>query len=147
ETNLSYHNPPFRTLPIIPIGNKRGWGTLPTGYSPLQFSGPNLVGGVETAHPKNLDNNVRGVIHATLDIPKNLTLKIHLSYARYHSSNDYFQEPYYFSSGANLGHNFLNKTSVANSQLLDNFVLSYDKDLFVKHHIHAMIGFEQIKRK
>jgi TonB-linked SusC/RagA family outer membrane protein len=89
---------------------------------------------------------VRGIIHATLDLPLHLTLKTHLSYASYHNRLNYYQEAYNFGN-AQQGHNSLTKASTENTQALDNFTLSYDNDLYRKHHIKAVIGFEEIVRK
>ncbi|WP_246138980.1 SusC/RagA family TonB-linked outer membrane protein [Mucilaginibacter frigoritolerans] len=140
------HNAPFRTQPIIPIYNKDGsYGTEPAGYNGLQFSGPNPLGAVNSAMAQDTKNNFQGNVYADIKLPLHLDFKTTLGYSYYLETEDFFQNTYNFGPvSSNI--NSLNKSYAQSSQLLTNYVLSYNQS-FGKHHINALAGYEQIVDK
>jgi TonB-linked SusC/RagA family outer membrane protein len=140
------HNAPFRTLPIIPIRTKNGsWGVVPGGYNGLAFGGPNPVGAAESADATNYKNNLQGNVYAEIKLPLHLSFRANLGYSYYHETQDYFQNSFNFGTVVN-NINSLNKYSVESSQVLSNYVLTYDQH-FGKHNLNAIIGYEQISSK
>jgi TonB-dependent starch-binding outer membrane protein SusC len=140
------HNAPFRTLPIIPIKNANGsWGVVPPGYGGLQFGGPNPVGAAESANALNFKNNLQGNVYAEIKLPLHLTFRTNVSYAYYEESQDYYQAAFDFGPVVN-NVNSLTRTAIKSSQLLTNYVLTYDQS-FGGHAINAIAGFEQITNK
>ncbi len=141
------HNAPFRTLPIIPIMDKRGnYGIVPQGYDQVsQFGGPNPVGTAHFADAQNFKNNLQTNFFAEIALPFHLSFRTNLGYNYYLETQDTFQDK--FSIGkVGIGNNSLTKMSLQSTQLLTNYVLSYDQ-MFGKHHINAIAGFEQIINK
>jgi TonB-linked SusC/RagA family outer membrane protein len=140
------HNAPFRTLPVIPIKNANGsWGVVPPGYGGMQFGGPNPVGAMESADAINFKNNLQGNVYAEVKLPLHLTFRSNISYSYYEESQDYYQSAFDFGSVVN-NVNSLTRTAVKSSQLLTNYVLTYDQS-FGGHSINAIAGFEQISSK
>ncbi|SHM22628.1 SusC/RagA family TonB-linked outer membrane protein [Mucilaginibacter sp. OK098] len=140
------HNAPFRTQPIIPIYNKDGsYGTEPSGYNGLQFSGPNPLGAVNSAMAQNTKNNFQGNAYADIKLPLHLDFKTTLGYSYYNETQDFFQNTYNFGSVASAV-NSLSKSYAQSSQLLTNYVLSYNQSIG-KHNINALVGYEQIVNK
>ncbi len=140
------HNAPFRTLPIIPIKTPDGgWGVVPPGYNGLAFGGPNPVGAVESADAINYKNNLQGNVFAEVKLPLHLSFRTNFGYSFYNESQDYFQNSYNFGAVVNNS-NFLNRYTIESSQLLSNYVLTYDQS-FGKHNLNAIIGYEQITSK
>ncbi|MDB4924212.1 TonB-dependent receptor [Mucilaginibacter sp.] len=144
EANL--HNAPFRTQPIIPIYNKDGsYGTVPAGYNGLAFQGPNPYGAVQSATASNAKNNLQANVYADIKLPLHLDFRTTIGYSYYYEAQDYFQDAYKFGS-VSLPNNTLFKYDVQSSQLLTNYVLSYNQS-FGKHNISALAGYEQIVNK
>ncbi|MBO9202172.1 MULTISPECIES: SusC/RagA family TonB-linked outer membrane protein [Niastella] len=140
------HNAPFRTLPIIPVKNANGsWGVVPPGYGGLQFGGPNPVGAAESADAINFKNNLQANIYAEVKLPLHLTFRTNVSYAYYDESQDFYQSTFNFGPVVN-NVNSLTRTAIKSSQLLTNYVLTYDQ-AFGGHNINAIAGFEQITNK
>lgn len=138
-------NAPFRTQPIIPIYNKDGsYGTEPSGYG-AQYSGPNPLGAVNSASAQDTKNNFQGNVYADLKLPFHLDFKTTLGYSYYLETEDIFQNTYNFGPVAS-NVNSLNKSYAQSSQLLTNYVLSYNQS-FGKHNISALAGYEQIVDK
>ena len=136
------HNAPFRTLPIIPLIGKDGKsGVVPPGYG-ISFGGPNPYGVVNSADLQDTKNNLQGNVYAEVKLPLHLTFKTNLGYSYYNETQDYFQNNADFGPGTPSA-NSLNKFAVQSSQLLTNYVLSYNES-FGKHNISALIGYEQI---
>ncbi len=145
-SNNNLHNAPFRTQPIIPVFNKDGsYGGEPSGYNGLQFSGPNPYGAVETASVQNTKNNFQGNAYADIKLPLHLDFKTTFGYSYYLETQDYFQDAYNFGAVV-IPNNTLYKSYAQSSQLLSNYVLSYNQT-FGKHNISALAGFEQITDK
>jgi TonB-linked SusC/RagA family outer membrane protein len=140
------HNAPFRSIPLIPLYNKNGsYGTAPTGYPNLSFSGPNPFGAVNSADAENFKNNFQGNVYAEIALPFHLSFRTTFGYNYYHETQDYFQDVFNFGAVANPN-NSLNKQSVVSTQVLSNYVLNYNQS-FGKHNISATAGFEQINGK
>ena len=138
-------NAPFRTQPIIPVYNEDGsWGTEPSGYK-VQFSGPNPLGAVESASAQNTKNNFQGNAYADIKLPLHLDFKTTFGYSYYLETQDFFQNAYNFGPVSSPT-NSLSKYYAQSSQLLDNYVLSYNQS-FGKHNISALAGYEQIMTK
>jgi len=139
------HNAPFRTQPIIPIHNPDGgWGTEPPGYK-IAFGGPNPLGAVNSAGAQDVKNNFQGNAYAALKLPFHLDFKTTLGYSYYLQTTDFFQNSYSFGPVASST-NGLSKSYAQSSQLLTNYVLSYNQS-FGKHNINALVGYEQIVDK
>lgn len=139
------HNPPFRSMPIIPIKNKNGtWGTVPPGYG-IQFGGPNAVGAAYAAQAIDFQNNFQGNVYAEIKLPFHLNFRSTLGYSYYLETEDFYQAPFNFGADVDAT-NALNKMYNQSGQLLDNFVLTYDQE-FGKHAINAVAGYEQITTK
>lgn len=137
------HNAPFRTLPIIPVFNKDGsYGTLPTGYPGLAFSGTHPVGAIDNASVENYKNNFQGNVYAELKLPLDFTFRTNVGYTFYNETQNYFQNAFAIG-GVGAGKNSLNKLSVESQSLLTNYILTYNKTLD-KHNINVIGGFEQI---
>lgn len=141
------HNAPFRTLPIIPIYDKNGqFGIVPQGYGQVsQFGGPNPVGTAHFADAQNFKNNLQTNFYAEIKLPFNFSFRSNFSYNYYLENQDYFQDK--FSIGkVGIGSNSLTKSEIQSTQLLTNYVLTYDHS-FGKHHLDVIGGFEQIINK
>ncbi len=138
-------NAPFRTLPVIPLFEPDGrYGVVPPGYG-ISFGGPNPLGVVDAATTENFKNNIQANIYAEVELPLNLLFRANVGYSYYDESQDYFQNNHNFGPGTpNV--NSLTKSSVRSSQLLTNYVLTYNAD-FGLHNINAIAGFEQIVSK
>ncbi|GGH65299.1 TonB-linked SusC/RagA family outer membrane protein [Filimonas zeae] len=140
------HNAPFRTLPVIPVRRRDGsWGVVPPGYNGLAFGGPNPVGAAESADAINFKNNFQGNVYAEVKLPLHLTFRTNLGYTYYNETQDYFQGAFNFGTVVN-NINSLNKISVVSSQVLTNYVLTYDQT-FGKHSLNVIGGYEQITNK
>ncbi|MEJ7677067.1 MAG: TonB-dependent receptor [Segetibacter sp.] len=140
------HNAPFRTQPIIPIYDKFGnYGVVPTGYTGLAFSGPNPYGAVQSANVQNSKNNLQANIYADIKLPFHLNFRTTFGYSYYLESQDYFQNAYNFGPVA-LSTNSLQKYTIQSSQLVSNYVLTYNQS-FGKHNLNAVAGYEQISSK
>jgi TonB-linked SusC/RagA family outer membrane protein len=138
------HNAPFRTQPIIPIMNKDGtWGVVPPGYNGLAFGGPNPVGSAASANAQNYRNNLQANVYAEVKLPLHLSFRTNFGYSYYLETQDYFQNSFNFGSVTNTN-NSLNKYYIESTQLLSNYVLTFDQH-FGKHGINAVAGYEQIK--
>ena len=136
------HNAPFRSLPIVPLVGKDGKvGFAPPGYG-INFGGPNPLGVVNSASLQNTKNNLQGNVYAEVTLPLHLSFRTNIGYSYYNESQDYFQNNADFGPGTPAA-NFLTKSSVLSSQVLTNYVLTYDQH-FGKHAINAVIGYEQI---
>jgi len=145
--DLDVHNAPFRSLPIIPIFNKDGsWGTVPPGYGGLAFSGPNPVGAIENAQTSNHKNNFQGNVYAEVKLPFHLSFRTNLAYSYYLETQDYFQNSFNYGPGLSQSNNSLNKYFIESSQVLANYVLTYNQN-FGKNNITALAGYEEIDSK
>ncbi|MDB5139788.1 MAG: TonB-dependent receptor plug [Mucilaginibacter sp.] len=139
------HNAPFRTQPIIPVYNKDGsYGTEPAGYK-IAFGGPNPLGAVNSSGAQDVKNNFQGNAYADLKLPFHLDFRTTLGYSYYLQTTDFFQNSYSFGPVASST-NGLTKSYAQSSQLLTNYVLTYNQS-FGKHNINALAGFEQIVNK
>ncbi len=140
------HNSPFRTIPILPLYNKDGsYGTAPQGYNGFVFNGINPLASLNAANVENFKNNLQSNVYAQILLPFGLSFKSTFGYSYYNESQNYFQDA--FSSGSvSNQNNSLNKLNVESTQLLSNYVLSYDKTID-KHNINAVAGYEQISNK
>jgi len=137
------HNAPFRTQPIIPVYDKRGnYGIEPTGYNGLSFQGPNPFGAVNSANAQDKQSNVQANAYLDIKLPFNLDFRSTVGYSYYNENMDYFQNAYNFGPVAQ-SNNSLNKMATTSTQLLTNYVLTYDQT-FGKHNINAVAGYEQI---
>jgi len=140
------HNAPFRTQPIIPIYDKFGnYGIEPTGYTGLAFSGPNPYGAIQSATVQNSKNNLQANVYADIKLPFHLNFRTTFGYSYYYESQDYFQSAFNFGPVAQSA-NSLQKYTVQSSQLVSNYVLTYNQS-FGKHNINAIAGYEQINSK
>jgi TonB-linked SusC/RagA family outer membrane protein len=139
------HNAPFRTQPIIPIYNPDGnYGTEPPGYK-IAFGGPNPLGAINSAGAQDVKNNFQGNAYADLKLPFHLDFRTTLGYSYYLQTTDFFQNSYNFGPVASTT-NGLSKSYAQSSQLLTNYVLTYNQS-FKKHNITALAGYEQIVNK
>jgi TonB-linked SusC/RagA family outer membrane protein len=139
------HNAPFRTQPIIPVYNPdRNYGTEPPGYG-IAFGGPNPLGAVNSAGAQDVKNNFQGNAYADLKLPLHLDFRTTLGYSYYLQTTDFFQNSYNFGPVASTT-NGLGKSYAQSSQLLTNYVLTYNQS-FGKHNITALAGYEQIVNK
>jgi len=139
------HNAPFRTQPIIPVYNPDGsWGTEPTGYK-IAFGGPNPLGAVNSAGAQDVKNNFQGNAYADVKLPFHLDFRTTLGYSYFLETTDTFQNSYNFGPVASST-NGLSKSYAQSSQLLTNYVLTYNQS-FGKHNISALAGYEQIVNK
>ena len=139
------HNAPFRTQPIIPLYNKDGnYGTEPAGYK-IAFGGPNPLGAVNSAGAQDVKNNFQGNAYADLKLPFHLDFRTTLGYSYFLETTDFFQNSYDFGPVASST-NGLSKSYAQSSQLLTNYVLTYNQS-FGKHNITALAGYEQIVDK
>lgn len=139
------HNAPFRTLPIVPLYEKDGRiGVVPPGYG-ISFGGPNPLGVVNSADIQNFRNNIQANVFAEVKLPLYLTFRTNIGYSYYDEQQDYFQDNPNFGPGTPTS-NSLTKSSVRSSQLLTNYLLTFDH-AFGDHNINAVAGFEQIVNK
>ncbi|WP_183574847.1 SusC/RagA family TonB-linked outer membrane protein [Mucilaginibacter sp. X5P1] len=139
------HNAPFRTQPIIPVYNPdESWGTEPTGYK-IAFGGPNPLGAVNSAGAQDVKNNFQGNAYADVKLPFHLDFKTTLGYSYFLETTDFYQNSYNFGPVASST-NGLGKSYAQSSQLLTNYVLTYNQS-FGKHNISALAGYEQIVNK
>jgi TonB-linked SusC/RagA family outer membrane protein len=141
------HNAPFRTLPVIPITNRFGqYGTVPQGYGQLsQFGGTNPVGSANYANEQDYKNNLASNVYVEVILPYDFSFKTNLSYNYYLASTDYFQDAYTIGK-ISIGSNSLTKSFIESSQVLTNYVLSWNHS-YGKHNINAIAGYEQISNK
>ncbi len=146
-SQADFHNAPFRTQPIIPVFNSSGtgYGGEPTGYLGLAFSGANPYGAIQSAQVQNSKNNLQTNVYADIKLPFHLNFRTNIGYNYYLETQDYFQNSYNFGS-VQQPNNALNKYSIQSTQLLTNYLLTYNQD-FGKHHIDALAGYEQIVNK
>lgn len=140
------HNSPYRTIPILPLYNKNGsYGTAPQGYNGFVFNGINPLASLNAARVENFKNNLQANVYGQIALPFGLTFKTTFGYSYYNENQNYFQDV--FSNGAVTNQsNSLDKLNIISSQLLSNYVLTYDKT-FDKHHVDAVAGYEQITNK
>ena len=135
-------NAPFRSLPIIPLFNEDGtYGSVPPGY-PIPFGGPNPLGVVQSADISNTKDNLQGNVYAEVKLPLHLSFKTNVGYTYYNENQNYFQNNENFGPSTPPT-NSLTKYSILSTQVLTNYVLTYDQS-FGKSHINAIIGYEQI---
>ena len=135
-------NAPFRSLPIIPLYNEDGKvGTVPPGYG-IGFGGPNPLGVVNSANLSNTKDYLQGNVYAEVKLPLHLTFRTNVGYSYYNEDQNYFQNNANFGPGTPAT-NSLNKYSVQSTQVLTNYVLTYDQT-FGKNHVNAIAGYEQI---
>jgi TonB-linked SusC/RagA family outer membrane protein len=135
-------NAPFRSLPIIPLYNEDGtYGTVPPGY-PITFGGPNPLGVVESADINNTQDNLQGNVFAEVKLPLHLSFRTNIGYSYYNENENYFQNNQNFGPSTPPT-NSLTKYSILSTQVLSNYVLTYD-EAFGKNHFNAIIGYEQI---
>ncbi|TDQ06591.1 SusC/RagA family TonB-linked outer membrane protein [Pedobacter metabolipauper] len=140
------HNSPFRTLPIVPLYNSNGaYGTIPTNYPGLSFSGTHPVGAIDNANVEDFRNNMQANIYGEVKLPLGLTFRSNVGYSYYNQTFNFFQNAFSIG-GVGTGTNSLTKQSVESQSLLTNFLLSYIKT-FDKHNISAVAGFEQITQR
>ena len=145
--DLDVHNAPFRSQPIIPLFNKDGsWGTEPTGYGNLAFAGPNPVGAIENAQTNDRKNNLQANVYAEIKLPLHLTFRTNWGYTYYLETQDYFQNSFNYGPGLLQSFNSLDKMFIESTQLLDNFLLTYNQSIG-KSSITAVAGFEQITNR
>ena len=146
-SQADFHNAPFRTQPIIPVFNSSGtgYGGEPTGYLGLAFSGANPYGAIQSAQVQNSKNNLQTNVYADVKLPFHLNFRTNIGYNYYLETQDYFQNSYNFGS-VQQPNNALNKYSIQSTQLLTNYLLTYNQN-FGKHHIDALAGYEQIVNK
>jgi TonB-linked SusC/RagA family outer membrane protein len=138
-------NAPFRTQPIIPVFNSNGsYGTEPSGYG-IQFSGPNPLGAINSASAADVKNNFQGNAYADIKLPLHLDFRSTLGYSYFLETTDFFQNSYNFGPVASAT-NSLSKSYAQSSQLLANYVLTYNQS-FGKNNINALLGYEQITDK
>lgn len=138
-------NAPFRTQPIIPVYNENGsYGTEPLGYG-IQFSGPNPIGAINTASAQDVKNNFQGNAYADVKLPFHLDFRTNLGYSYFLETTDFFQDAYNFGPVASPS-NSLQKSYAQSSQLLTNYVLTYNQS-FGKNNVNALAGYEQIVDK
>ena len=72
-------NPPFRTVPTMSVKTADGsWAPNPPG-----FSGPNIVGQIETKDRNATLTNFQGNIYGELALPLSLNLRVVLGYTDY----------------------------------------------------------------
>ncbi len=136
---------PFRSLPIIPLYEKDGRiGSVPPGYG-INFGGPNPYGVVNSAEIQNFKNNLQANVYAEVKLPLHVTFRTNIGYNYYDESQDYFQDNPNFGPGTPTS-NSLTKASIRSSQLLTNYLLTYDQS-FGNHNFNAVAGFEQIVSK
>jgi len=142
--NAQLHNANFRTLPVIPIMDENGnYGSAPAGYGGLsQFGGTNPVAVSNLVNAQNYKNNLASNIYADVTLPYGFSFHTNLSYNYYQENQDYYQEAYKIGQ-ITVGNNSLNKYYIESTQYLTNYVLSWDRN-FGKHHIDAVVGYEQI---
>jgi TonB-linked SusC/RagA family outer membrane protein len=138
-----FHNAPFRTQPIIPVySSNGGWGTEPSGYTGLAFSGPNPLGAIMSANVQNTKNNLQTNVYADIKLPLHLNFRTNVGYNYYLETQNYFQNSFNFGSVVQPD-NSLNRFSLQSTQLLIDYLLTYNQN-FGKHHIDALAGYEQI---
>ncbi|MFB6454679.1 SusC/RagA family TonB-linked outer membrane protein [Chitinophaga sp. Hz27] len=138
-------NAVFRSIPTMPLYNKDGHiGTAPPGYN-FDFGAPNPLGVINSADITDIKNNLQGNVYADIKLPLHLSFRTNLGYSYFDQSQDYFQDNSDFGPGTPSA-NSLTKMSIRSSQVLTNYVLTYDQ-AFGKHNINAIIGFEQITSK
>ncbi len=92
--------------------------------------------------PSILKNNLQGNVYAEVKLPLHLTFRSNVSYSYYEESQDFYQAAFEFGQVVNKV-NFAYRTAVKSSQILTNYVLTYDQS-FGGHSINAIAGFEQI---
>ncbi|NIG53801.1 TonB-dependent receptor [Chitinophaga sp. Cy-1792] len=138
-------NAVFRSIPTMPLYNKDGKiGTAPPGYN-FDFGAPNPLGVINSADITDIKNNLQGNVFADIKLPLHLSFRANLGYSYFDQAQDYFQDNSNFGPGTPTA-NSLTKTSIRSSQLLSNYVLTYDQ-AFGKHNLNAIAGFEQITSK
>lgn len=146
-TEAQLHNAPFRTLPIIPVRDKNGqFGVVPQGYDQIgQFGGPNPVGTASFASAQNFKNNLQANVYADIKLPLNLSFRSTFGYNYYLETLDAFQDAFTIGK-VGAGTNNLTKSSLQSTQLLSNYVLTFDQSVG-KHNINVIAGYEQIINK
>lgn len=145
-SQADFHNAPFRTLPVIPIYNSTGgYGAVPTGYPGLAFAGPNPLGAIQSASVQNNKSNIQANVYLDVSLPLHLNFRTNIGYNYFIETQDYFQNSFNFGA-VQQPNNSLNKFYNQSSQLVSNYVLSFNQD-FGKHHVDALVGYEQIANK
>jgi TonB-linked SusC/RagA family outer membrane protein len=91
---------------------------------------------------QNVKNNLQSNFYVDIKLPLHLDFRSTFGYNYYMESQDYFQNSFNFGPVAQST-NMLTKSSLQSSQLLTNYVLSYNQT-FGKHNISALAGYEQI---
>lgn len=141
------HNAPFRTLPIIPIIDQNGqYGVVPNGYGQIsQFGGSNPVGTANFASAQTQKNNFQSNVYADITLPLGFSFRSSFSYNYSLENGDYFQDAYTIGK-ISLNTNSLNKYFIQSTQILSNYVLSWNRS-FGKHNLNVIAGYEQISNK
>jgi TonB-dependent starch-binding outer membrane protein SusC len=133
-------NPPFRTVPTMNITNPDGsWGSNPPG-----FSGPNIVGQIETKNRNALLTNFQGNLYGELALPLSLTFRVTLGYTDNEQQNNDFQGVLRTSIDAVLQKS-LSKSFVSFTNLQNTYTLSFNHTYNNIHTFNAVIGYEQYK--
>jgi TonB-dependent starch-binding outer membrane protein SusC len=133
-------NPPFRTVPTMKIQNPDGsWGSNPPG-----FSGPNIVGQIESKNRSAITSNFQGNIYGDLNLPLSLTFRVALGYTDNEEQNNDFQGILRTSIDAVLQKS-LSKSFVSYTNLQNTYTLSFNHTYNNLHTFNAVIGYEQYK--
>ena len=133
-------NPPFRTVPTMNIRNPDGtWASNPPG-----FSGPNIVGQIESKDRSALLSNFQGSVYGEVALPLSLSFRITLGYTSYGEQNNDFQGVLRTTVDAVLQKS-LSKSFVSYNNLQNTYTLSFNHTYNNKHTINAVVGYEQYK--
>jgi TonB-dependent starch-binding outer membrane protein SusC len=133
-------NPPFRTVPTMKITNPDGsWGSNPPG-----FSGPNIVGQIETKNRTALLTNFQGNLYGELALPLSLTFRVTLGYTDNEQQNNDFQNVLRTTIDAVLQKS-LSKSFVSFTNLQNTYTLSFNHTYNNTHTFNAVVGYEQYK--
>ncbi len=133
-------NPPFYTLPIIPIfGNEAGtYGSNVPG-----FSGVNPVAQILSKERNINFSNIQANVYAEIKLPLSLTFKTTVGYSIYNEQGNSFNGSYTAGSET-INNSVLFKGFVSYKNLLTAFVLAHDKS-YGKNNINALVGYEQYR--
>ena len=133
-------NPPFRTVPTMAIKTADGgWAPNPPG-----FSGPNIVGQIETKDRSARLLNFQGNLYGELTLPWSLSFRVVLGYTNYGEENNDFQGVLETTVDAVLKKS-LAKSFVSYTNLQNTYTLSFNHTYNNIHTINAVVGYEQYK--
>ena len=104
------------------------------------------MGAIKNASTDNYKNNLQANVYAEVKLPLHLSFRTNLGYNYYLETQDYFQNSFNYGPNDQQSFNSLTKYFIESSQLLSNYVLTYNQT-FDKHTITALAGFEQITGK